>query len=341
MFCPKCGKQLNDGDTFCAFCGETLNKSAAPQSFQPAPPAYSNEQQMYQEPAPVPNSTVQTKKSNTLLISVIAMTVCLVLIVGVVLFIKPGYLLERDDDDDSRRSKRDKSSSSVTAESDDPSAESSESKPKETTAAEPEATTTTTTSTTPATTSAPETTTTAPETTAEQTTTAKTSDDDTEKKNAVYEEAMSMSTYDRPGFDEFEWCFGQGGLVYEAPAGAEMITDPLGYTGGWKAMVIYNPTNSAGTFMRELDNIDIGVYDDSCIITIDWYQMQTDGSESYSEEDLEDTSFFGSVTDTGLYASGDAEISINSLWKQDGKQYALGAIVTSDGLPAYLAMVRP
>ena len=152
---------------------------------------------------------------------------------------------------------------------------------------------------------------------------------------------MSLSTGDRPSFDEFEWCFGQGGLVYEAPAGAEMITEPLGYCGGWKAMVIYNPTNSAGTFMRELDNIDIEVNGDSAVITIDWYLMENDGNERYSEEDMEDSVFFGDVTDSGLYVSGAAEISINSLWRENGRQYALGAIITSDGLPAYLAMVRP
>lgn len=326
MFCPKCGKQLNDGDTFCAFCGEPLNNNVG--AAQPLPT-------QYQSPTSVPNDTVQAKRSNPLVVFFSALAVGLVLIGGFMLFINPGYLLERDDDDSSRP-KREKNNSSVTAESSAaPTSESPEAEPAETdTAAE----TVTATTTTTVTTAAPETT--APtETTTAQTTTA--ADEGLEEKNAVYSEAMSLSTADSPKFDEFEWCFGQGGLVYEAPAGADMMTEPLGYSGGWKAMVIYNPTNSAGTFMRELDNVSIEVNGDSVVITIDWYLMETDVSGSYSEEDMEDSVFFGSVTDTGIYASGDAEISINNLWRADGSQYALGAIVTSDGLPAYLAMVRP
>ncbi len=336
MFCPKCGKQLNDGDTFCAFCGETLNNGGnTEQTFQTTPPPVSYNAQQYPAPSSVPDNTVSAKRPNTAFISAVSAVICLVLIGGFVLFVKPGYLLKRDDDNNS---KTNTTTSAVTSESKPAvSTEESEEKPTETTTTAE----TTAVTTTPTTTSAPETTTTAPETTTLQTTTTSPADKGLEEKNAVYAEAMSLSTGDRPSFDEFEWCFGQGGLVYEAPAGAEMITEPLGYCGGWKAMAIYNPTNLAGTFMRELDNIDIEVNGDSAVIMIDWYLMENDGNERYSEEDMEDSVFFGDVTDSGLYASGDAEISINSLWRENGRQYALGAIITSDGLPAYLAMVRP
>lgn len=328
MFCPKCGKQLNDGDTFCAFCGETLNNGGNTNQVFQTPPVSYNAQQ-YPAPSLVPENAIQPKRSNTALISAVSAVICLVLIGGFVLFVKPGYLLKRDDDNNS---KTNTTASAVTSESKPAvSTEESEEKPTETTTTAE----TTAVTTTPTTTSAHETTTTV------QTTTVTTADNGLEEKNAVYSEAMSLSTGDRPSFDEFEWCFGQGGLVYEAPVGAEMITEPLGYCGGWKAMVIYNPTNSAGTFMRELDNIDIEVNGDSAVITIDWYLMENDGNERYSEEDMEDSIFFGDVTDSGLYASGAAEISINSLWRENGRQYALGAIITSDGLPAYLAMVRP
>ena len=349
MFCPKCGRQLNDNDVFCAFCGETLNKNTSPaQAPQPAPVV-----QQYQAPPPAPQpggyapqyntaplAQSEKKSQNPVLIILIALIVVLALVAGFVLFITPGYLMNRDDDDDDsrRRSKKDKESSSVVVESN-----SDDSEPE----AETETTVTTTVSndTTTETTVPPETTTTEPETTtAETTTTAPktTNNPATEPHSDITDEAWSFSTYERPKFDEFEWCFGQGGLVYEMPANADAITDPLGYTGGWKAMVIYNPTNSAGTFIRELDNIDINVHDDGTVfLSIDWYLMDIDSAESYSEEDMPDTSFEGYTTPDGIYLSGDADISINSLWKADGKEYALGTLVTSDGLPAYLAMVRP
>lgn len=345
MFCPQCGKKLNDNDVFCAFCGETLNNNAAAQqNFQASQPQFN---------APA------AKKTGSVITRFVGAAVSLAMTAGFVLFIKPGYLRSHDDDSSSRTAaeSRVEISAEVSQDTSEKKAVTSVSPTETTTTATAPPETTEQTTTTVQTASTEKTTTTAPTTTtagtvsetsapASDTTAAKTTDetfadDELEKKNAVYAQAMSLSTTERPEFSEFEWCFGQSGLVYEAPAGADMITEPLGYSGDWKAMVIYNPSNSAGTFMRELDNINIEVNGDSAVITIDWYLMQNDGVESYSEEDMADSVFLGSVTDTGIYASGDAEISINSLWEQDGRQYALGAMITSDGLPAYLAMVRP
>lgn len=370
MICPKCGKMINDGDTFCAFCGETISAgNAAPQPQPPQqtqfypPPAqqnvpYQNPTQQPQQFYPQPPVPVRANRTSPALIVVIILMVILLLAAIFVLFIKPGYLLKSSKNDSS--SKGDTSSSAVVSGTDTGAAESSQPVPEQssssgaasetsvTTTTAPETSSVTETTTAPATTTTQETTTKKTTTTQKQTTTKKqttttkaTEDKSTQDKNRIYEEAMSMSTYARPTFDEFWWCYGQNGFIYTPPTGADMINDPLGYSGGWKAMVIYNPSNMAGTYMRELDNIDIGVYSDSCTITIDWYYMEIDSTESYNEEDMADSNFFGYVTNTGLYASGDADISLNYLWKEDGKEYALGTIITSDGLPAYLAMVRP
>lgn len=340
-FCANCGHHVDDGDTFCDNCGARLNDNTATDASAGSglPPP----------PSPAANLSQKTVKSGSkTALAVILSAVSVLAVLGVVLFVAPGFLRTKNpppirddggnvssttDSAESGRSNNESSDKESSANSTDDAV----SHDTETSSAETTAPATTTTAET---TTAPVTETTAPVTDIEETTTISENDHSLDEKNAVYAEALAFSTDDRPDYSEFEWCFGQGGLVYNVPDNAEMITDPLGYTGGWKAMVIYNPTNSAGTFMRELDNIDIGVYDDTCIITIDWYYMEIDGSESYNEEDVEDSNFSGTATDTGLYASGDAEISINSLWKADGKEYALGALITSDGLPAYLAMVR-
>ena len=129
MFCPKCGKQLNDGDTFCAFCGETLNNGGNTNQVFQTPPVSYNAQQ-YQAPSSVPDNTVSAKRSNTALISAVSAVICLVLIGGFVLFVKPGYLLKRDDDNNS---KTNTTTSAVTSESKPAvSTEESEEKPTET-----------------------------------------------------------------------------------------------------------------------------------------------------------------------------------------------------------------
>lgn len=167
-----------------------------------------------------------------------------------------------------------------------------------------------------------------------------------EERNAAYEEAMRLSTSARPSFDEFEWCFGQNGLVYTQPEGTEPITDPLGFSGGWKAMVIYNPSNSAGTFIRELDNVDIGINGDTVDLTIDWYLMSVDSSEMTNEEGMPDTMFLGTIpeeyTGGGFRAfNGQRTVNMVYFWREGTSQYALGTLTTEDGLPAYIALTRP
>ncbi len=388
MICPYCNSQINDDDTFCQFCGNTVAQSSAAQNVQydlvqntqytqPKNTQYAQPQNTpYQPPVtPYQNGNAQApaaKGPNGLLIFSLVIVIGLLLIAAVLLFIKPGYLTHSNDDSSSSKSSKSVTTTAKKTEKKTSKRKTDESSEREkvttapvddssqaeevittapvTTTTAPETTekkTTTTKKTEAETTTTTKKTTTQTTTTKKQTTTSKPAattksaeDIRIEENNSVYEEAMNYSTYTRPAFDEFEWCFGQSGLVYEPPGGAQMVTNPLGYTGGWKAMIIYNPSNYDGTFIRELDNIDIGVYEDSVILTIDWYFMDIDSAESYNEEDMEDTNFFGSVTDTGIYVSGDAEISINSLWKADGKEYALGTLTTSDGLPAYLAMVR-
>ena len=62
MFCPKCGAQVQDGNTFCTSCGNQFAQQAAP---QPAPqqqyqqPYQQQYQQpVYQQPAPRPPKPV-------------------------------------------------------------------------------------------------------------------------------------------------------------------------------------------------------------------------------------------------------------------------------------------
>lgn len=49
MFCPTCGKELEDGSTFCSYCGSRIESSAAPQQPYAAPqqPTYTPPQQPY------------------------------------------------------------------------------------------------------------------------------------------------------------------------------------------------------------------------------------------------------------------------------------------------------
>ena len=128
----------------------------------------------------------------------------------------------------------------------------------------------------------------------------------------------------------------------QAPENAYIISDPQVYNGSWKAMVIYNPDDSGGIFTRELDNISVVVDENNQVqLTIDWYLLAPDYSEYSNEEDMEDTVFSGAVTNTGISASGPATVTLDNLWHDGERQYAVGFIIPQNGVTAYLAMVRP
>ena len=107
-------------------------------------------------------------------------------------------------------------------------------------------------------------------------------------------------------------------------------------------MIIYNPTNKAGTFIRELDNFTVITAGDKAEVTVDWYLMDIDSGESYSEEDMEDTVFSGTAEDGYIIVmAGDAAMTLNQFWTDGKSEYATGMIDLGDGTYAYVGLVRP
>ncbi|MBR3446876.1 MAG: zinc-ribbon domain-containing protein [Oscillospiraceae bacterium] len=320
MFCRNCGQPIRDGASFCSNCGEAAQKASG-QPQQPNPqPRYP--QQPYQNPnfrqnpAPVYAAPQQQSGShNGLLIVIIVLLSLLVLIGIILLFVKPGYLLQRDGgnsevltaESTAAPSQPDSSSTAPSQPDGSSTAPSAETEPiPQNDAAVPEST------------------------------------PDYPQELIGGNNPWMYSTNERPTMQEFEWCIGQFGFIRQTPEGADMISDVQGYTGGWKAMIIYNPDDPDGYFTRELDNIYISVDDSNLVqLTIDWYLLAPDFSEITNEEDMEDTDFSGAVTNTGISANGPALISIDNFWNGDGKQYAVGSMTLQNGSNAYIAMVRP
>ena len=67
MFCPQCGKELNDGAAFCPYCGAQMPISAQTQAGAPAsapvPPVNQNSYGAYAVPFGVPEADVKTTKT--------------------------------------------------------------------------------------------------------------------------------------------------------------------------------------------------------------------------------------------------------------------------------------
>lgn len=92
MFCPNCGKQINDDDAFCAYCRYSITGSVPVMGQAPSFTA------PYQQNTMPQVTPAAGKRANPLTIFLSGVLVCIAVTGAVLLFIKPGYMLKKDDD---------------------------------------------------------------------------------------------------------------------------------------------------------------------------------------------------------------------------------------------------
>jgi len=151
----------------------------------------------------------------------------------------------------------------------------------------------------------------------------------------------NLSTTERPDLGDFLW-YTEDVLYNGAPSDAAAITSLDMLTGGWKALIIYDPDNSMDSNAYEFLNIALAGTADDLSLTLDWYQIfWANEGESFDETDMEDGAYSGKWENGGLWASGAGTIRLTRFYEQNGKQYAVGTMDTPDGTPALVALVRP
>jgi hypothetical protein len=155
------------------------------------------------------------------------------------------------------------------------------------------------------------------------------------------ETGASLSTEKRPDLEDFLW-YTEDVLYNGAPSDAAAITSLDMLTGGWKALIIYDPDNSMDSNAYEFLNIALAGTADDLSLTLDWYQIfWANEGESFDESDMEDSVFLGKWETGGLWASGAGTIRLTQFYELNGKQYAVGTMDTPEGTPALMALVRP
>lgn len=154
-------------------------------------------------------------------------------------------------------------------------------------------------------------------------------------------QSIDYSTEARPDLGDFLWY--TEGVFYEGlPSDITIIENFKYTTKGWKGLIIYDPENEHGANAMEFLNINIDGTEDNLSLTLDWYLMFIAGEgSSFDETDMEDSVFRGKWQDNGLWASGPGTIHINQFYELNNKQYAIGTMDTPDGIPAFVALVRP
>lgn len=155
------------------------------------------------------------------------------------------------------------------------------------------------------------------------------------------ETGASLSTEERPDLEDFLWYTED--VAYDGvPSDADIIDNIGSLTGGWKAIIIYDPNNEYDAGAMEFLNVALAGTAESLSLTLDWYQIfWANEGESFDETDMEDSVFSGKWENGGLWASGAGTIRLTQFYEQNGKQYAVGTMDTPDGIPALVALVRP
>ena len=155
------------------------------------------------------------------------------------------------------------------------------------------------------------------------------------------ETGVSLSTEERPDLEDFLWYTED--VAYEGvPTDVKIIDNIRPLTGGWKALIIYDPNNEYDSGAMEFLNITLAGTAESLSLTLDWYRIfWSNQGESFDETNMEDSIFKGKWENGGLWASGAGTIRLTQFYEQNGKQYAVGTVDTPDGIPALIALVRP
>ena len=158
---------------------------------------------------------------------------------------------------------------------------------------------------------------------------------------APEETGVSLSTEEHPNLEDFLWYTED--VAYEGvPTDVKIIDNIRPLTGGWKALIIYDPNNEYDSGAMEFLNITLAGTAESLSLTLDWYRIfWSNQGESFDETNMEDSIFKGKWENGGLWASGAGTIRLTQFYEQNGKQYAVGTVDTPDGIPALIALVRP
>lgn len=344
MFCPNCGKPINDGDMFCAHCSFRTGGMKQPQNnIGNVPINY--QPQNNQQAAPA------EEKGHPVAIFFATMLIGCGLLAGAVFFFDPGFLKNNGaatvphDDTVTAAAKNESTASgenkivpmTTLAEKDG-----GETVTTVTTVPEPEVPSedggrlkiprrTKKTETVTEVTEAPVTTTTV--------TTSERSEVQIKLEEARRAEAQQFSTNEKPEFSDFEWCYGQNGQIREPPSDSKTLPVWDQWVGGWKGFAVYVPTDADSKFIREVNNVDISIVDDKVTVTVKHHLYEMEGEE-YDDSITADFVYTGYVVDHGIDVQGEQHMVIKSFWKKDGHEYAVGNLTDKDGNKAYIALMR-
>ena len=145
---------------------------------------------------------------------------------------------------------------------------------------------------------------------------------------------MTWESLDNPTLDDFNWIKAADTIYSDSSV---KWLDSSQYQGAWKGMIIYSADGS-----EELVNFNLDVNSQNVTLLADWYMVHIGGNEMLPEDDVDDVLFTGYEWGSGIHVeAGTATIEIEEFWEIGGSQYAKGVIKLENAADSEVWLVRP
>ncbi len=145
---------------------------------------------------------------------------------------------------------------------------------------------------------------------------------------------MTWESLDNPTLDDFNWIKAADTIYSDSSV---KWLDSSQYQGAWKGMIIYSADGS-----EELVNFNLDVNSQNVTLLADWYMVHIGGNEMLPEDDVDDVLFTGYEWGNGIHVeAGTATIEIEEFWEIGGSQYAKGVVKLENAADSEVWLVRP
>lgn len=150
-------------------------------------------------------------------------------------------------------------------------------------------------------------------------------------------------TVEYPNATDFTSWYIPNVLQNGIPSGVERLTTLEDVQGFWKGLIYYDPYKTMDSEVVQVLNFIIYGTEDNLTIRLRYYGSYIVATDESIVEVDDPNGFFNCkwIKGGGCRGTGPGSIRITDFYQQGNKQYAIGRLDSPDGVPAYVAMVRP
>lgn len=163
----------------------------------------------------------------------------------------------------------------------------------------------------------------------------------TPKKKSPFPDSSTMSTNEKAGLRDSEGFSWKEGWTYLS-SNKQVINDFSALKGGWKAVMISDPQNKREGMFTDYLNVEISGTDIDTVVTLKWRErLMSNSGGSVIDVSGYDSNLAGSFLGGEIEAVGSGKITLTDFYYDNGKEFAEGKYIWTDGVEGYIGLIRP